>query len=313
MLIECLNCGFYVASNEKTCPDCGLNEPNAILDYKSDDDSDSPSTVKSALVIASVASIVYLIYRYSQSNLNFSELTWMIIGAILLLSLFFALFILPFITRHYSKIEKQRRFATADAPTNFQFIQDTLLLKNHELKAKLNLFETASKKGSSRRAAFGKSRAPLEKIQLLNLSARFDLLSSRVEFARLENQLRAISESGTVVLNDDERVEWLGGIADDLELVSLALTDDSAGHVSETILDERKNLLTQVVEAENYCRALSKKRAELAPFQKDSEAQLISDYRNRLKNANARETLSALAAPLESAERRFAQLKIVRQ
>lgn len=313
MPVECINCGFYIATNEQICPDCGLSAPTAVLDYKTDADSDQPLSVQTILLITALVVVGVGIFQYSPPTTNFSEVTWIIIGAAVLLSFFFAWVILPFITRHYSKAEKQKRFATADTPTNLQFIQGTILLRNHELKTRLSDFGTAMKKGVSRRAAFGKSRTPLEKIEVRNLSACYDLLNNRIDFARLQNQLKAVVEPRNSAFNNEERREWIGGIAADLELMSSDLTDDFASRVSANIEDEKQRLLAEIMETQKFCEALSKKGNEIQSFPADSEQLFAEDFTNRIKNSDARRMLANLAEAFAAAERRFPKLKINRQ
>lgn len=300
MLYECVNCEFYVAAGEKFCPDCGLAAPAEPLKIQKDD-FDRPLMLKIAAITAIVIVLGIGAYRVREGTGDFSDWAAVVI-TVLLLSLVFSFFVAPFITRRATRVERQRRFPSANAPTNFQFVQETTFLRNHDLKTRLNDFGTAAKKGISQRADFGKSRVPIEKIELLNLSARYDLLNSRIELARLHNELRAIIEQRGDSSGREERVEWLGEITAELELLNLALTDDFAGQISETIREDKRNLLAEVAETEKFCAALSKSRTETEPFQADLERFFVEDFTNRIKNSDARKTLFNLTEAFAAAE-----------
>ena len=124
MLAECINCGFYVASNEKFCPDCGLSVPNAPLMFSSDE-SDRPLTVKNVVIITIVIVIGIFLFRHFQDSYDFSD-SFGLIALILIISLVLFVFIVPVITHYSTNKERRQRYASAESPTNFRFIQDTI-------------------------------------------------------------------------------------------------------------------------------------------------------------------------------------------
>jgi hypothetical protein len=210
MLAECVNCGFYVGSNEKICPDCGLSAPNAPVKFNPGDFNRS-LIFKLTAIIAIVIYAAIILFRVRERNNDFSDL-FGLLAIIALISLAVSVFAASFIAYRSTKNEKQQRFASMKSATNFRFIENTILLRNHELKEKLREFRSSPKRGVRLSDDAKKSKTPPQKIEILNLIARYDLLSSKIDYARFENQLLPIIEKRNTPENGEDFSETLDEI-----------------------------------------------------------------------------------------------------
>lgn len=311
MLAECVNCGFYVGSNEKFCPDCGVSAPDAPLKIDADD-FDRPLMFKSAATIAIIIILGIVVFRLYEGNRDFSDLfgtLWLIVFISLILSVFAVLFLAHFLT----KKEKRRRFAAAESATSFKFMQDTILLRNHELRIKLDDLRSSTKKGFRLSASREKSKAFAEKVETQNLIARYDLLNNKIDFARLQNKLLPLIEQRNARQRDDNFSEELDEIRSDLELVNLALTDEYAAKTPENFLSEKQDLLARVVETEKFCEALSKRRSNSEPFADDLETLPSDDLARRTNNFEVQAALRNFTDSFNEIEREHERWKTNRR
>lgn len=253
MFTECANCGFYVEPDAKSCPDCGVSAPDEPLKSKLDD-FDRPLLFKltAAFTVLIFGGIVF--FRLREGNRNFGDF-FGLFGIVVLFSFLPALFVSFFVLAYRKKADR-RRFAAAETKSmSFRFLQDTISLRDHELRVKLGDFP-ATKRGARISVDYEKSnRAAAEKNKIRNLIARYDLLNGKIEFARLENKLPRLAERRND--NDEDFSEKLDAICSELELIKFSLTEDSAQAVSESFLVEKQDFLARIEEAEKFCEVLS--------------------------------------------------------
>ena len=307
MLIECVNCGFYIGSNENFCPDCGLSAPNAPVKFRSDD-FDRPLMLKVAVIIAIVIFIGIALFRVREGSGDFSDL-YGLVWLILLVSLVLSLFITLFLTYRSVKTERRQRFASTEAATNFRFIQDTILLRNHELKEKLRDFRGSAKRGIRLSENDGESKSPAKKNEFLNLIARYDLLNNKVDFARLQNKLLPIIEHRNALKSEEDFSENLDEILTEIELINLSLTDDFAAKVSENFQVEKRDFLAQINETEKLCEALLEWLSDAQPLQDNFEMPPLNDLTRQINGFDVQPTLKNFAESLDESERQFQRLK----
>lgn len=311
MLAECVNCGLYVASDEKFCPDCGLLAPNAPLKFKSDD-FERPLIFKFTAAMAAIIVIGVIVYRVREDSYNFRDL-FGLLALVVLISLAFSVFAASFVTHRAAKNERRQRFIFAEAATNFRFIQATILLRNHELNERLGDFRSSSKRGIRLSAGAKKPQTSPEKIEILNLVARYNLLNNKIDFARAQNKLLPFLEPQNASQNKESSTEKLDEIRSELEFMKLALTDEYSGRTSENLQNEKRDLLVQVDETENLCEALTKRRSNVHPFEDDSEKLSSDDLARRIKNLDVQTMLVNFANSFTESEREYERWKINRR
>ena len=312
MLAECFNCGFYVNENEKFCPDCGVSDPNLPLTLSSDN-SDQPLTLKSTVIIVIAIIIGIALLRLVVGSGNFSSELFGLTALILLIIVVLLIFVVPFITRRAAKREKQQRFDSAETATNFRFIQDTILLRNHELKEKLREFRSLAKRGKRLSGNVKKSKALLKTVEIQSLIARYDLLNNKIDFARLQNNLLPIIEQQNDLKSKADYSENLAEILSEIELIILSLTDEYAAKIPEQFENERRDFLAQVTETQKLCETLSESKNEVQTFHNNFEIPSSNDLTYQTENLDAQLTLRNFTASFNELEQAYERLKIDQQ
>jgi len=297
MFTECVNCGFYASPDVKSCPDCGVSAPGEPLKFKADD-FDRPLIFKltAAFVILIFGGIVF--FRLREGNNDFSDL-FGLFGIVVLFSIVPAMFVSFFVLFYRKKTERRRFALTETTATNFQFMQDMILQRNHELHERLREFR-AAKRGVRLSVDYGKSNHTPRKMEILNLIARYALLDSKIDFARLENKLPLLVKQRNALKDDEDFSEKLDAVWSEIESIKSSLTDDSAAEVSENFQVEKRDFLAQVEEAEKLCEALSKRGGELQSF----------DSIRRADNFAVHQTLGNFIKSFNESEREYQKLKI---
>lgn len=245
MLIECVNCGFYVSDKETFCPDCGLSAPNNPVESVSNIVEGRFFTKVILIVVAAVV-VGSVIYRLSKDRADFSDFFATAMEILAILTIFSIIIALLFMRRSAGEARRQR-FVSPETTMTFQFIEGTILLRKHDLEQSMSDLTRTVKRGAM---PSGDERLSLsaEKNEILDLKARYDLLNDKINFVRVENELAMSATRFNTLEKDAETAERLKDILEDLELLSLSLTDNSVAGLSEDFQVEKQKLTAQISE-----------------------------------------------------------------
>ena len=289
MLIECVNCGFYVGDKETFCPDCGLFAPNNPVESVSDVVEGRFFTKVILIVVAAVV-VGSVIYRLSKDRADFSDFFATAMEILAILTIFSIIIALLFMRRSAGEVRRQR-FVSPETTMTFQFIEETILLRKHDLEQSMSDLRGTVKRGAM---PSGDERLSLsaKKNEILDLKARYDLLNDKINFVRVENELAMSATHLNAIERNPETAESFRDTLEELELLSLSLTDNSVAGLSEDFQVEKQKLTAQISET----RRLAETRLNRGD---SSFLQNGFDARVRLKDC---------ADALSEAERRFQKL-----
>ena len=291
MLIECVNCGFYVSDQDAFCPDCGLFDPDVSVESVSDA-VEGKFLTKVIVIVGAAVIIGGVVYRLNEHRADFSDFFATAMEILSILTIF-SIIIALLLTRHSAGEVRRHRFVSSETPLTLQFIQETILLRNYELEDCLKDLRLSVKRGA---VPSGDERLGLatRKNAVLDLKAFYDLLSEKINFARLKNELPMLTNYLNGLEKDAESAERLNELLAELISLRWSLTDDYSTELSESFQIEKQKILTEIAETILFAETWLD-RSDPLLFQNGFDARvMLKDY----------------ADAFSEAERRFQKLKM---
>ena len=143
----------------------------------------------------------------------------------------------------------------------------------------------------------------------MNLIARYDLLSSKIDYARFENQLLPIIEQRNTPENGKDFSETFDEIRSEIELINSSLTGDSGAETSEIFQAEKQNFLARIEKTERICETLPRRRNDADPFHDSSEKSLSANLMRRTSSFDIQTTLVNFVESFDELEREYRRLE----
>lgn len=307
MPVECVNCGFYVASNDKFCPDCGLSEPSEPVKSASKE-IENKIFLKTAGIIAVAVFIGFGLFRWNGDSLDFDD-SLRLAATVLLFGTIFSILFVLLTARRSGRSEEQKRFAEAGI-SGFQFIQDSCAMRNHELSEMRGDLRGSVERGARVSSETVKSNRRQTRDEISGLLSRYELLLDRIDFARLQNRLLPLLLNGRNNSADENFSESLDEISLEIEDTKSSLSDYPGDEIFEDFLNEKRDFLAQVEETEKLCRSLTNRSENLAPFETDFSTLASRNSTAPPEILNAQKTLAKISESFDKLERAYRKLKI---
>ena len=285
MLIECVNCGFYVSDQDAFCPDCGLFDPDVSVESVSDA-VEGKFLTKVIVIVGAAVIIGGVVYRLNEHRADFSDFFATAMEILSILTIF-SIIIALLLTRHSAGEVRRHRFVSSETPLTFQFIQETILLRNYELEDCLKDLRLSVKRGA---VPSGDERLGLatRKNAVLDLKAFYDLLSEKINFARLKNELPMLTNYLNGLEKDAESAERLNELLAELISLRWSLTDDYSTELSESFQIEKQKILREIAETILFAETWLD-RSDPLLFQNGFDARvMLKDYADAFSEAERR-------------------------
>ena len=161
------------------------------------------------------------------------------------------------------------------------------MLRNYELEDCLKDLRLSVKRGA---VPSGDERLGLatRKNAVLDLKAFYDLLSEKINFARLKNELPMLTNYLNGLEKDAESAERLNELLAELISLRWSLTDDYSTELSESFQIEKQKILTEIAETILFAETWLD-RSDPLLFQNGFDARvMLKDYADAFSEAERR-------------------------
>ena len=254
MLAKCANCEFYLSPDEKFCRNCGLSSPTEDMQDASDH-AERNLTIIFTLISAIICGFVFTLLRNDGDFTSLGELPVAIL--ISLVPCFaFSYFFVVFVLMRLEKRERQRRFAYTKVDVTLNDIQDTVMLRSHELDEKYRETEEFLTESENLEQNEAGENLESEREAIAALLARYELQHLKINTIRLQNDLLPIFHEENISENRNDFLNKINDALLGIKNMRQSLAEDNGDEFPEAVLSEKENFLAHLEEIKKSCEKL---------------------------------------------------------
>jgi HPt (histidine-containing phosphotransfer) domain-containing protein len=313
MLTRCINCGFYVKSDDEFCLNCGFQNPAKPFDV---------FFIKwERLVIFSLILTVFIVLTISFLSFfsfNNDPSKVIIISALS--------FLVVTIAEHFysgkltkSSFEKRKKFYKNNLRKKMEIIERRLselrlrgdkidsILSRIEAKSSNKLQEIYPKLLSARKIVIGQF-------------ARYELQRDKIELFAIQNQVSPVLFNFARMSdqNIEEKLLSIESAIMNINTIKKEITRYDATEFPERALSEKENFLTQLTETENSCEKLreallSRQAAralhDISPIEENLKLPSAKEIAHAAESFNIQTTLTDFSESFDELEHEYKRLR----